>query len=263
MTARRRRPAATRRDALAATPRAVPARRRRGFSLTELLTATVLSGILLSGLVALMERSAALLGNMVARSEAAEALRTTWVILDLELGAGAPGADWELEGETAIRLRAFRGVARVCDPDGAGGADGTYEVAWRGWRAPDVARDSVLVLDAAGVWRAAALSGVGAAGTGCADEGGEVGATLRWEGSGAGRPFLVRWFERGRYSLEDGAFRYRRGGEGRQPLTSERIGDGSGFAMDPEGLRVRVVLEPGGVVAWRISFVEVRTGNVP
>jgi hypothetical protein len=69
---------------------------------------------------------------------------------------------------------------------------------------------------------------------------------------------LVRFFERGSYHLADDAFRYRRGGGGRQPLTVERIGPGSGFSFAGEALHVtlEVLASPDSgtakVYSWRV-----------
>jgi hypothetical protein len=54
------------------------------------------------------------------------------------------------------------------------------------------------------------------------------------------RPSLVRLFESGEYHLADGALRYRRGGGGRQPLTPERLGLGSGFRALQNGVEVQI-----------------------
>ncbi len=231
---------------------------RRGWTLPELLVGTLVAGLLLGGAVMLLQAMAAVTRGLVAREEALETFRTVWTVLHQELGAGLPGRDWELEADNpaALRLRAFRGVAVPCGWD-----PGTREgdVVWRGHRAPDPSRDSVLVLTGAGDWWVGALEAVPAGGSGgsapgpsgpCAPAG--AGAPARWR-LGAAPPdvLLLRYFEHGRYSLEEGAFRYRRGGEGRQPLTPERVGGGSRFHLEEDGrVRVELELDPGGRAEW-------------
>jgi hypothetical protein len=246
---------------------------RGGWTLPELLVGSFVAALLLGGAVGLLHRTARVVQTLVEREEGMETVRTVWSILHHEVGSGVPGRDWELEGDShedgrALRLRAFRGLALPCD-----WAPGSREgvVVWRGHRTPDPERDSVLVLTQDGTWRAVALgahspetgSAQGAPGEGEPDSHGSdggtcppdfAGASATWTLSeGPGQILFLRYFERGRYSLEDGAFRYRRGGEGRQPLTPERVGAGSRFRLTQEGrLEVELELEPGGHVRWRL-----------
>lgn len=222
-----------------------------GASIPEVLVALILGALLLAGMVSAVRGASQAIAEQTRRSESAEVLRTVWSVLDEELSVGRPGLDWILEGEHALLLRAFRGIARVCGP-----ADdpGVWAVAWRGQRAPDAGRDSLLALRQDGAWIAADLVEARAGGN-CVLEEGERAGRWRPDGSAAsspGEPILFRFFEWGRYSLEDGAFRYRRGAGGRQPLTPERLGPGSRFLDAPEGPGVRLELEPGGTVEWRL-----------
>lgn len=181
------------------------------------------------------------------RVEAVELARTVWMILDQELRPGLPGRDWVLESEVAVSLRAFRGLGRVCGPASSG-----WRIAYRGARAPDPVRDSVLVLGSDGGWRAGALVGVGAAADpagACAPAPGESLRRLEWSLPDDVPPVFVRVFERGRYSFEDRALRYRRGSGGRQPLTLERVGEGSRLRWD--GTALHVVLDVDGAGAGR------------
>jgi hypothetical protein len=84
----------------------------------------------------------------------------------------------------------------------------------------------------------------------------------KWHQGGAPAPVLVRLYERGTYYLADGAFRYRRGAGGRQPLTPERVAPGSGFRPVVGGveIRVRVTAQPGSVSD---EFVWVVRGITP
>jgi type II secretory pathway pseudopilin PulG len=251
---------------------------RRGWTLPELLVGTMVAGLLLGGAVTLLHGAARVTRVLMEREEAQETFRTVWTVLHQEVGAGLPGRDWELEPgtSTALLLRAFRGIALPCNWT-AGSQEGV--VAWRGHRAPDPSRDSVLVLTGEGLWWAGDLQAIATVSPGVIQDGdgdgrggggeegmeGEVGGggqgpcaegssapRARWRlGEAPSDVLLLRYFERGRYSLEDGAFRYRRGGEGRQPLTPERVGEGSGFhAREDGGMGVRLELEPGGRMEW-------------
>jgi prepilin-type N-terminal cleavage/methylation domain-containing protein len=228
--------------------------RRAGFSLAEILVALAVGGVVLAGVVGMIRGASRSVVDQTRRSESAEVLRTVWSVLDEELSAGVPGRDWTLEGEQAVVLRAYRGVARVCGP---GDEAGTWAVAWRGHRAPVPDRDSLLVLRADGRWDPTPLLEERSGGP-CPLEPGE--AAGRWRPGGdlaaepGGVPVLFRYFERGRYSLEDGAFRYRRGAGGRQPLTPERVEPGSRFLSGEDGPRVLLELDPGGWVEWRLPM---------
>jgi prepilin-type N-terminal cleavage/methylation domain-containing protein len=229
----------------------------RGFTLPELLLAVLLSGILLSAAAALLEMAGRVFRTLLETAEQAEIRRTIAAVLLEELGRGVEGVDWTLESSQAIQLRAFRGEARGC----AVGQDGkTLVVLRRGERQAEAARDSVLILEQSGNWRPGLLLHV--------RTGGEPGMPLpaacmpapgerleRWEvgvaapstfwvpvPSPGGVPFFLRYFESGRYSLEDGAFRYRRGTAGRQPLTLERVAPASRFESVPGGMTVRLTL---------------------
>jgi hypothetical protein len=220
----------------------------------ELLVALTLGVLLMTGVVGFVAASSRWADRISARADALELARTVWVVLDQELRPGVPLRDWRLESERAVALRAFRGVGRVCGPAG-----GRWAVAWRGLRVPDPARDSVLVLAVDGGWRAAPLLASSAGGTGCDLAEGESGRVLDWTGSADVDPVLVRVFEAGRYSLEDGAFRYRRGAGGRQPLTPERVRDGSRFEAEGSGIRVFLEVDAAGVAipfGWKVTSGE-------
>jgi type II secretory pathway component PulJ len=218
---------------------------RGGALLAELLVALALGALVLSAFTGMLVSSLRWMQGIWLRAEALEVVRTVWVVLDEELRPGRPGRDWELIGEgEGVALRAFRGVARVCAPVPSGGG---WMVAYRGRRGPDPARDSVLVLGADGGWRAFDIEAVGA-GSGCRAVDGEVVHRWAWAlPEGIPDPVVARIFERGEYHLSEGALRYRRGAGGRQPLTPERPGGGSGFVEDGEGIGIRLEFgtEPG------------------
>ncbi|CAN5796570.1 hypothetical protein BH23GEM11_BH23GEM11_16330 [soil metagenome] len=205
-----------------------------GHTLPELLVSLFLAGIVGAAVIALFTSSTSALRQLVVRSEHAETRRTVAALLLEELSVGVVGRDWRPDGDRAIVLRAFRGYGRACawTP-----ATSTLTVAWRGQRAPDPARDSVLVLvagspDRADGWAVADLAWVGGAPDpdACRLLPGERAAGWRVAGadaSAAPAALMLRYFEQGRYSLEDGAFRYRQGSAGRQPLTPEVVERGS------------------------------------
>ncbi len=249
---------------------------RSGHSLAELAVALFLVGFLGSVVATLLSGSMRAVTGLVERAEVAEARRTVGALLQEELGVGVFGRDWGLDGDRAVALRAFRGYARVCGP----GADtGSWRVAWTGDRAPDPDRDSLLVLGADGAWRTARLARVGPAPPAISAAPCSAGVGERvadWEVSGAPGPtpphqgwspgagdpppLVARFFESGRYSLEDGAFRYRRGSAGRQPLTPGIVAPESRFHLRPGGgievelhLRLRPGVSAPGPDRWVVT----------
>jgi hypothetical protein len=128
-------------------------------------------------------------------------------------------------------------------------------VSYRGDRAPDPSKDSVLLVTGTGLSVVRALVGTGAASTPCPTW---AGASTRWRldlGAPA-RVVVARLFERGSYHLADAALRYRRGASGRQPLTPEVWTAATTWDLNPD--RIGVALVPStsgppwnGFVAWR------------
>lgn len=240
--------------------------RRRGGILLETLIALSLGVVILgasfSVLTSVLRWSRVLTG----RAEALELVRTVWWVLDEELRPGVTGRDWVPVSGTALTLRAFRGVARVCSPVAGGGE---WVVAYRGRRMPDPGRDSILVLGLDGGWRVSPLlSSTSHGGPECSPTSAETVLRWRWEGAvSATGPVLVRLFERGEYHLADRALRYRSGGGGRQPITPERIGTGSGFRIRDESLEVHIEF-PGesgrgdlSDFTWRVTGERPESGS--
>jgi hypothetical protein len=222
-----------------------------------MVVALSIGAALLTALATFVESSVRWHRSIVSRAEGLEVARTVWAVLDEELGPARRGRDWALDSAGALELRAFRGFGRVCPS--AGGAGLT--VAFRGERLPEAVRDSALVLRSDGEWTSTPLAAVGAASgaSTCAIQPGE--SALHIEGPPEGEPaaVLVRFFERGSYHLAEAAFRYRRGGGGRQPLTPERIGPGSSFSLAGDALQVELEVlgsqdaGPAKVFAWRVG----------
>ena len=195
----------------------------RGFTVLELLIATILTGLCLSAAwtVFVHHRRAALFAAGMA--EGLEVVRTTrWLLTD-ELYGSLVGRDFHPEAGDSLVLRVFRGIGFQ---EGTDSLSGALEVCFQGLRAVDLSKDSLLVLSAEGVWHAVALKARTEIQSPCpGDPGGSMEA---WELDPPLRstPVFMRVFESGAYFLRDGAFRYRRGSGGRQPLTPERIQDG-------------------------------------
>jgi hypothetical protein len=224
-------------------------RGRGGWLLVEVVVAMAL-GVVMLGVVAATVRATLVGARIVSsRVEALEAVRTTWVVLEEELGKGRPCHDWHLADDGAVALRAFRGFGRVCDS-----GLGTLQLAYRGRRLPEVDRDSLLVLTTGGAWIPASLQGV-VTGSECPLGTGERSLTLTTSTAWPSPPVLVRVFERGSYHLTDGALRYRRGAGGRQPLTLELFAPASRFERTTEGVVAHVEIEGDvgvGPFSWRL-----------
>lgn len=235
----------------------------------ELLVGLTLAGILLGSAVSLMGTLSRAVGEGMARWDYLEAVRTVWVTTERELRPGVPGRDWDVGADGVLRLRAFRGLGRVC---GTGGEPGIHPVAWRGERLPVPGADSLLILGRDGGWRTAALeawseaeSSSGGDATGCGADETERSGWMQWEGAGSEPPVLVRGFERGAYSIQAGAFRYARGEGGRQPLTPEIVASAEGYRRVGDGLVVELVpsLAGGRAPSFTPTLLRVRVQPQP
>lgn len=227
-----------------------------GFSLVELVVSLTILALLLASFIPGLVRMSRVLELRLARSDWVDAVRIVSNLLEDELAGSLPGRDWAIEANGGLQLRAFRGLARPCAPDGEGG----WWVQWQGERIPDPARDSVLVFSAQGTWEGARLllhesagataGGIAGQGGGCALDPGSRLVRWRWDGIGVAQqaPILLRVFESGRYGIEDRAFRYRRGQTGaRNPLTLEVFANESRWVAIPGGLEVHLYPRPSGV----------------
>jgi len=214
---------------------------RQGVTLLELLLVLVLSALLLGSSLSILGGLSRAVALGVDRWDRMEAVRTVWVTLERELRPGRPGIDWQVDPDGTLHLRAFRGFARAC---GAPDAAGSVPVAWRGERLPVPDRDSLVVLGGDGTWRPALLTRWREAEVGCRAGAGEREGWMAWYPAAAEEVVLARGFESGRYLIGDGAFRYARGGAGRQPLTPTVFATGSGFGAASGGLRVHLHPRP-------------------
>lgn len=224
--------------------------RRSGASLVEALVAALLGLFLLSLGFRTLARVRSEESGLVARRDALVALRVSRHVLRTELGRSRAQLDWSVDADS-LSLRAFRGTALVCSIDTAAAE---LVVSYRGERAPDPAKDSVLLVVRGGGVAVRALVGVAAA-SGC----GGTAETWRLSAPVPPMALLARVFERGSYHLSGHALRYRRGKSGRQPLTAEVWSTSSGWVAG--GDRVGVDLVPrsaeagppwSGFLAWAV-----------
>jgi prepilin-type N-terminal cleavage/methylation domain-containing protein len=194
---------------------------RRGFSLVELVVAMAIGGILAAALFGLLVAQLRIARETARRTTASDAVRVTSHVLGGEARRMAP-RDLRAIARDSISIRAFRGAAIACARDGV-----SLGVRYRGDRAPDPAKDSVLVMAPLAVERSArlvdarAVAGPGpAAPDHCAVRPGE---TLMWWTfePAVDTASLLLLFENGSYYLTAGALRYRLGAEGRQPVSTE------------------------------------------
>lgn len=177
--------------------------------------------------------------RVVAGARILDETRLIHHVLTSEIGHGRAGVDWEVEnGE--LHLRAFRGTGYRCHTQPPGG----LAVAVSGHREPDPDKDSVLVLTPDGTWTAAALvQRRRNARLECQAVAGF--RTEVWRLDPPQPQALVgAYFERGAYRFSDGAFRYRRGNGGWQPLT------GIGIVADSAG----IVPVGTGAVSARVTW---------
>lgn len=197
---------------------------RLGHTLVELLVGLTLGTIVIALLTSACILQLHAAARVATLFEATDGLAAAASILDAET-RDAYAADVSISNDS-LAVRAFRGVALVCDT-----ADGRAWVRYDGSRAPDPAKDSVLILRA-GDEIAAAFSAPATAEPRCPALAGTdprrltVHADVR-----PGDLLLV--FERGSYHLSGGALRWRVGAAGRQPLTAELFTEATGFVSAP------------------------------
>ena len=215
-------------------------RRRGGFVLAE----AIVAGTLLLMVVQVAWWTTAVQSTVAARVvnglRILDETRLVHHVLTSEVGQGRGGVDWTV-ADDVLRLRAFRGTAFRCHVQPAQG----LAVAVSGHRAPDPAKDSVLVLGRDGAWRSAALVGRSRRrGVDCQSLAGFETEVWRLDPPQPGM-LVATYFERGAYRFANGAFRYRRGNGGWQPLTGE------GIVVDSAGLVPAGANGVAVLVTWR------------
>lgn len=222
---------------------------REGVGIIEVLVVLVLVLGLSALMVSFTARQRRVQEDLAVLLETSASVRVTRHVLRREASVVLASRDMPAAGGDSLILRVFRGIAVPC----ATTSGVSIVVAAEGMRLPDPAKDSVLALSQAGRWTTLALEdAVDAESPSCV----APGTVQRWTLSGSmeGPPALLRYFERGSYHLSGGAFRYRRGNGGRQPLTGVVFSpSNSGFQRDALGVAVELD-EGAGAAPWRFRL---------
>jgi prepilin-type N-terminal cleavage/methylation domain-containing protein len=197
---------------------------RAGYSLIEIVIALTLAGLLAAAAAALLHAQARLARNTATQSLAAEVMRTSAHVLASETRWSDPRRDVRALSADSLALRAFRASARVSRIE----PNGMLLIELNGLRAPDPAKDSVLVLRDSTYEIGAQVIDASIA-TGCSPQP-ECFRVMLSQPALPGD--LLLFFESGNYYLTARALRYRLGAEGRQPLTNEVLSDALTF-FDP------------------------------
>ena len=211
---------------------------RYGHTVVEVLVSLLMGLAVFSLGGSALARQSTVASRLRSEMDLLSAQRLAAIVLGKELRAGVRGRDWAVQAPDRLSLRAFRGWGLSC---GIGTEPGTVVVVYHGERAANPAKDSVLVLTADG-WRQADLTRRVAGGSSCAmdpDGDSEV-WTIDPPVPGA---LVARIFERGSYHISDGAFRYRRGLGGRQPLTLDVFDDLSTMEARGDGIILRLIAD--------------------
>jgi hypothetical protein len=190
------------------------------------------------------------------RAMRTEALRTAVLLPRIEWRALSPH-DIRAAAADSVRSRLIRGFARGC-----GVTAGAFE--YTGIRDPDPQKDSAIVIAPSDAETIHAITHSTPAAA-CSPRRGRA-LAIAFGGTQLERGSVALIFESGTYYLSASALRYRRGSEGRQPLTQEYLDTRlSGFAPIPgsagtpvEGTGIRVLLQAAGAVhshGSRVSFL--------
>jgi hypothetical protein len=190
--------------------------------LAELVTTSALLGILSTACAVIVHAQAQLLRNVSDRVAGAEALRTAGAIVTAEVRTTA-AADVGAIAADSVALRVHRGMAVVVGVS----ADG-ITLHYEGIRDLDPAKDSLLIVGSERVGSFTRLAG----------------EPLRIQPDVPVREGdVLLFFESGAYHLATNALRYRRGAEGRQPVTDELIDHrASRFGVEAQSSLVRIHL---------------------
>lgn len=207
-----------------------------GITFVEVLISLMLGMAVVSMGWRLLAKQSTVAAHLAHEMEILAARRTAAIVLGRELRAGVTGRDWAAPRGDSLALRAFRGWAPIC---GEGPGSGMIVVSYHGRRAPNPVKDSLLVLTGDG-WRRANLVSRKSSDRACPVDG-EGGGELWTIDPPILGGLIVRLFERGSYHVSDGAFRYRRGLGGRQPLTAAVFSD-EGSSLSGSDVRVQLDL---------------------
>jgi len=228
------------------------ARRNTGFAVTEAVVAGTLFLLIVQVAWWVTAVQSATATRIVDEARIMDENRLIHHLLVTEVGHGRAQTDWNADAN-ALALRAFRGVGFACSTQ----PDDGWGVATSGYRSPDPGKDSVLLFSVETGWQVSRLVGVAGAGSlECQDVAGFSNAIWSLDPPRPGALVGV-YFERGQYRFSSGAFRYRVGASGWQPLTSTGIADDS-TTLGPAGatgVSARVMWTdtdaPSGSVAWK------------
>ncbi len=202
---------------------------RRGFALTEAVVAGTLLLLVVQVSWWVTAVQSVVATRVVTGARILDETRLVHHVLASEVGQGQAGLDWGIQnGE--LHLRAFRGMGFGCDSQPASG----WAVAAAGFRGSNANKDSVLVFSEDGSWHATVLTRRSRPSSiECQDVPG-FSPEIWYLDPPPVRPLAAVYFERGAYRFSNGAFRYRSGQGGWQPLT------GTGIVVDS------ATLEPAG-----------------
>ena len=214
-------------------------RARAGTSLIETVAAMTLSSFVLAVIAGICVAQMRLARVTAARAVVTESARTVSTVLAGE-ARRMIGADVIASSHDSIAIRAFRGLGLPCGVTSTG-----VLVRYTGDRMPDATKDSVLIVTSPVETAAALQQSVPAPGQ-CPSQPGEV--ILEWR-TGHGLPLTAVFlaFESGSYHLSTGAFRYRTGAGGRQPLTAEVLRHPGSRFMGVSPQSIRFQLEADGM----------------
>ncbi len=211
-------------------------RGRGGFALAEAIVAGTLALLVTQVAWWVVAVQSVVASRVVQEAQILDEARLVRHLLGTEVGQGRGGVDWFLAGDT-LHLRGFRGVALACQGQGSEGWAATLS----GFRVPDPAKDSAVVLTASGRWEVSRIvRRRSASGSACRPPAGFSAEALVLDPPRPGAVAAL-WFERGAYRFSGSTLRYRPGRAGWQPVTTASIDTDSTRlgAEDPNVLEVR------------------------
>lgn len=219
---------------------------RSGSALLELVTSLTLLALLLALCAGLVRSQSVLVRSISERAAASEAVRTARLVLRAE-SQDLAISDVRAIAADSFAARIFRAWGIVCSIDST-----RTMMRYHGMREPEADKDSLLLV---GSERAVAFEEAAPSPDPCATLPGETLVAVR-PARALRMNTVVLLFESGAYHLSTRALRYRRGLEGRQPITDELFDDGAssfGPERDRRGLLLRI--------APRVNGVPVRGGE--
>lgn len=221
-------------------------RARHGLSLAEIVVSMTLASMVVLALTTAAIQHLRIGSHVVAQFEALDAMAVASAILTTETNDTRP--DDVLVTADSLALRAFRGTALVCDT-----VDSYVHLRYRGSRAPEPNKDSVLVLRHGTEQAFTFRTPTRLATLGCAPVETADAYSMRIDGDVRPADVLL-FFQRGSYHLTDGALRWRSGAGGRQPLTAEVFERTSRFVPGTPDVAVLHIDPMTGASSTALSF---------